>query len=475
LRGATASAITQGVGVVTGLQDKFDWAGVAAAGVGSMAGQMVGGQAAGLGKFGQRLFTNMASGVANAATRSLINGTDFGDNVMAALPDIIGQTVGGLVEGLAKGEHSVISDDPWKKGVKVAYNGKGWLPGGYSLEDFRQAPAKLSAGLAAWWEGEKAKLFGSPPPDPHAIVVTGIRPPPQHGFLYNLFHPAVQSFYNFMGWNGSPSRPSGGTRISYGQPGVRRGLGYDIMGQPLNGRSNYHPLTQLGRILSDIPNVPVVTSAARLGQWSTYSTPDATARNAALFDPYRGMTPQGRAVAMELDRRTSGTIAGISYGVAGELGVSQRNREYVYNLGTAADDALLAAGGLRGASIPGSNNQTSFAIEGTLRLKYKPGWTEEQRTAADLKVGVLGVSDAVVSESVRGGFSARSVFEEEYGSVSSDYDIDHLLDLQLGGRNALENLWPLDYSVNRSLGRQIQTQIDGLPPGMRITRITIGD
>lgn len=36
--------------------------------------------------------------MANAATRSLINDSDFGDNIMAALPDTIGQTIGGYVE-----------------------------------------------------------------------------------------------------------------------------------------------------------------------------------------------------------------------------------------------------------------------------------------------------------------------------------------------------------------------------------------
>ena len=46
---------------------------------------------------------NTASGLVNAATRSLVNGTDFGDNLMAALPDIIGQTIGSLVAGKISG------------------------------------------------------------------------------------------------------------------------------------------------------------------------------------------------------------------------------------------------------------------------------------------------------------------------------------------------------------------------------------
>jgi hypothetical protein len=46
-RGAGASALTQGIGVVTGLQPKFDWAGVAAAGVSAVAASQAGGGLAG--------------------------------------------------------------------------------------------------------------------------------------------------------------------------------------------------------------------------------------------------------------------------------------------------------------------------------------------------------------------------------------------------------------------------------------------
>ncbi|QNA82920.1 LysM peptidoglycan-binding domain-containing protein [Sphingomonas sp. So64.6b] len=100
-RGVLGSVITQGISTLTGLQSKFDWTGVAAAGIGGGIGGALGAQfgAAGsdLAQIGQRIAINAASGLANAATRSLVDGTDFGDNLMAALPDIIGQTIGGYV------------------------------------------------------------------------------------------------------------------------------------------------------------------------------------------------------------------------------------------------------------------------------------------------------------------------------------------------------------------------------------------
>ena len=105
-RGALSSAITQGIGVATGLQSKFDFAGVAAAGIGAGIGGAVG-RRLGAGalsdssarNIGANLLANTAGGLANAATRSLANGSDFGDNIMAALPDIIGNTIGNLIAG----------------------------------------------------------------------------------------------------------------------------------------------------------------------------------------------------------------------------------------------------------------------------------------------------------------------------------------------------------------------------------------
>jgi hypothetical protein len=95
-RGALGSTITQGVAVATGLQKKFDWAGIAAAGAGGGVSSWAGGLKGVNGSAGQ-LISGVAGDIANAATRSLINGTDFGDNLIAALPDTIGSTIGNIV------------------------------------------------------------------------------------------------------------------------------------------------------------------------------------------------------------------------------------------------------------------------------------------------------------------------------------------------------------------------------------------
>ena len=99
VRGALGSAITQGIGVATGLQKRFDWAGVAAAGVTGAVGATIGGDTA-----SQRIAGEFVGGLFGAATRSLISGGDFGDNLLASLPDIIGSTIGNAVAAGMNGD-----------------------------------------------------------------------------------------------------------------------------------------------------------------------------------------------------------------------------------------------------------------------------------------------------------------------------------------------------------------------------------
>lgn len=105
-RAAVGSAVTQGIGVATGLQSKFDFAGVAAAGIGAGVGLEVGKRigGAGVGTFAASI---AASAIANAATRSAIEGNSFGDNLLAAIPDTIAQIA---MRGLGTAVDGVSSD-----------------------------------------------------------------------------------------------------------------------------------------------------------------------------------------------------------------------------------------------------------------------------------------------------------------------------------------------------------------------------
>ncbi|MES2442158.1 MAG: LysM peptidoglycan-binding domain-containing protein [Pseudomonadota bacterium] len=118
VRSMVGSALTQGISVATGLQKNFDLVGIAvtgvAAGIGRLASDNLFGRAtyksvtnAKTGRVSSvvdhaasdanQFISGMAGAVAGAATKSVLTGTDFGDNIIAALPGVIGRTLGKIV------------------------------------------------------------------------------------------------------------------------------------------------------------------------------------------------------------------------------------------------------------------------------------------------------------------------------------------------------------------------------------------
>jgi LysM repeat protein len=128
VQGMVTSVVSQGIGVATGLQRKLDWPGVVGYGLGNAVGAALGdalhatalraGGDLSAGNIAANLGSSMAGGIANAATRSLLGGTDFGDNIMAALPDVIAQTIGRLMASKVTGggKHKSISKETAKSG-----------------------------------------------------------------------------------------------------------------------------------------------------------------------------------------------------------------------------------------------------------------------------------------------------------------------------------------------------------------------
>ncbi|GAB3933048.1 hypothetical protein GCM10029976_039840 [Kribbella albertanoniae] len=111
-----------------------------------------------------------------------------------------------------------------------------------------------------------------------------------------------------------------------------------------------------------------------------------------------------------------------------------------------------------------------------LALTYKPGWSAAQRAAADAKVAALNNARLVVTKVERAGSASRR-YKAAGNSVPDKHDVDHVIDLQLGGADNILNMNPLHLSVNRSLGKQIQLQLanKGLKIGDRVCSISICD
>jgi YD repeat-containing protein len=96
LRGVVGSALGQGIGVATGLQKNFNWAGIAASGIASGVTAGVGAKLGNWNKNAANLVSGAAGAIASSATRSIIDGSSFGDNILAALPGVLGSTIGGM-------------------------------------------------------------------------------------------------------------------------------------------------------------------------------------------------------------------------------------------------------------------------------------------------------------------------------------------------------------------------------------------
>jgi LysM repeat protein len=126
---AVYDAVYQGLDIAVGNQKKFDWLqlGVSAVtagvshevqvntpfGTGTGTGQIDLGGANG---FATNFVSGMAGAIAGATARTLVNGTDFGDNLIATLPDVIGNTLGNAIGDQISAEF----DDPLLAQIQAA-------------------------------------------------------------------------------------------------------------------------------------------------------------------------------------------------------------------------------------------------------------------------------------------------------------------------------------------------------------------
>lgn len=115
------------------------------------------------------------------------------------------------------------------------------------------------------------------------------------------------------------------------------------------------------------------------------------------------------------------------------------------------------------------NSDGSYDAE----LSYKEGWTPEQRAQADAKCKAL--SDAyTVKTNVAGKRNGTKTSRyRKDNAIPSNQDVDHTIDLQLGGQDNVINMNGLDKSVNRSLGKQINILIKNLHEGTVLGKFTM--
>jgi hypothetical protein len=225
-RGALGSAIAQGIGVATGLQDKFDWAGVATAGLGAAAGgvmsrslllkpgadgKLTGTPNAWNTPRGAGFLAAMtaADALSQATARSLVEGTSFGDNVLRALPSAIGNTIGNaLGQALTapklapkESRSPAYGETPAPEDV-IATGQKELVPDVYFLADGEQPEFLLAGG-----RNPRARMGGNGGPpllDPRTGQVLGV--PVFNGPL----GPVLAPFDSFLDITGPANRLQAG-------------------------------------------------------------------------------------------------------------------------------------------------------------------------------------------------------------------------------------------------------------------------
>ena len=133
--------------------------------------------------------------------------------------------------------------------------------------------------------------------------------------------------------------------------------------------------------------------------------------------------------------------------------------------------------GDNGVWVHNANCKLIKYVDGTYdaELSYKEDWTPEQRAEADAKCKALSDADTVKTKVERND-SPSVEYKKAFGkdSIPAGKDIDHTIDLQLGGNPDVKvNGKPLDKSVNRSLGKQIGYLIKDFDYGTIIRKFTM--
>uniref|UniRef100_A0A0R3R5W4 SMI1_KNR4 domain-containing protein n=2 Tax=cellular organisms TaxID=131567 RepID=A0A0R3R5W4_9BILA len=153
---------------------------------------------------------------------------------------------------------------------------------------------------------------------------------------------------------------------------------------------------------------------------------------------------------------------------------SDQGEEEVYNFGCVEFILKLLSRDISSKILPGAKATTSWQGSGPAPgvLGLEPGSVSSK---AIQNYFPSTKNDTVLTTPVRSGTSAASRYRQAGNTVPPGSDVDHMVDLPLGGNDTTPNMSPLDKSVNRSLGAQIYQQAKGLPPGTKINNVKIGD
>ncbi|WP_147291052.1 HNH endonuclease signature motif containing protein [Tsukamurella paurometabola] len=238
------------------------------------------------------------------------------------------------------------------------------------------------------------------------------------------------------------------------------------------------PTKGAGKVASTAGKAAKAAKAAEEVAETSASTAAKTAGKAAE------KAADGAGDAAQVAGKTATNVAGDAASAG-----TQAASTAAQSAGKAAEAAGDAAGAAaRGTdSVGGGGSKTARALAeaaeeavpppgNILEISHPPAkWTPDQINQEIAKLVQLNIDSIindglVVTKPVRSGFDKiKQTFLESLGTASTNpvgrflvpkgWNVDHIIDLQLGGANALENLQLLNASVNQSMGIRIANAI----------------
>jgi len=212
---------------------------------------------------------------------------------------------------------------------------------------------------------------------------------------------------------------------------------------------------------------------------------------AAAADSYNAVTGAvgGAVNTLATDWRTgnfedlgkiTGTVAANFIPVGGVLAKAGGLGRLAADAGRATEEAEVAADAERAAeetaAVARVEDIGADADSCTLTIHCRSSWTPDEVEQAEQKVQDLDSAARrgdLAKTDVSGASRSEAKSFRDNNVVPSGADVDHVLELQVGGQDVSTNLRALSSRVNRSIGSQIRAQLAGVAYGTRISRVFI--
>ncbi|HDR9179635.1 TPA: LysM peptidoglycan-binding domain-containing protein [Burkholderia vietnamiensis] len=389
LQGAVRSAVTQGLGIATGLQDRFDWKGLAASaiasGVGYSAGQAAGSAAAGAGYSAgvSKFVSGVAGGLSAGMASTLVRGGNLSRNMGGIVADTVGSTVGNMVvDRVQAASAEKITSGPTRYEDAVY---------GQLVDAFGSAGSAPNPYMAMQFAGP-----GAPSPIRDLGVGPEMHVTPNGAWIDAGTGAAATGVAYGSGYDGALSAWSSSS-LGYGGDvdlnaaafrstmNATPGSSWDALTQLADARiaaGTYDRFSDLGHAIVDDGSIG--QRVERFAHALTYTRPDAAEQIAAFRAP---LSPKAAAFDAMLSGGPFATLAGSAMYASG------RSDQDAFYAATVVGSAGGIVGGPAGFQMPRAPQASSFASARSNRIGGP--FTPSDIPGTESRVVAFGRNEAV--------------------------------------------------------------------------------